>query len=227
MAEPEPGDGPYVGPRPFDREERTRFFGREQRPARSPRSWWRTASSSSTPPRGAGKTSLLNAGGAARLARGTEDGFEVLPPVPVCAGVWRPRRAGAEPVRGEPDIANLALRSRTPSGDRLDDRQGSARPPGPAPAWPTNCPRRGRSSSTSFRGALHALSRALGFSAARSSSRSATRFEQDPLLRRRARGCARDFIAQARRYAALAPPDPDGAPGCGSSRCGAGGARSA
>jgi Novel STAND NTPase 1 len=79
MADPNAGDGPYVGPRPFEAEERERFFGRDEEA--------RAVASLIVAHRvvvlyaasGAGKTSLLNAGVIPLLE--TDDGFDVLPPV--------------------------------------------------------------------------------------------------------------------------------------------------
>ena len=62
VPEPRPDDGPYVGPRPFDREDRARFFGRDHEARmlrvarrRAPLVLLYAAS-------GAGKTSLLERG---------------------------------------------------------------------------------------------------------------------------------------------------------------------
>ncbi|MEA2242973.1 MAG: hypothetical protein QOD24_2529 [Solirubrobacteraceae bacterium] len=79
MADTGADDGPYVGPRPFESQERERFFGRDEEA--------RAVASLVVAHRvvvlyaasGAGKTSLLNAGVAPLLQM--DDGFEVLPPV--------------------------------------------------------------------------------------------------------------------------------------------------
>ena len=110
------GDGPYVGPRPFARAERERFFGRAEEA--------RTLASLVVAHRvvlvyaasGAGKTSLLNAGLIPLLE--DEDGFEVFAPVRL--------RGLAEPdSRRNPYVVNLLanlareLGEEPPPGDSL------------------------------------------------------------------------------------------------------------
>src|SRR5947208_3048712 len=83
MAESLVADGPYVGPRPFERTEHTRFFGRDEEAREllslvvAHRVVLLYAAS------GAGKTSLLNAGLGPLLEH--EEGFELLPPARVRA----------------------------------------------------------------------------------------------------------------------------------------------
>jgi hypothetical protein len=117
LAERRTTDGPYVGPRPFDFEERALFFGRGQEA--------QALASLIVAHRvvllyavsGAGKTSLLNAGVIPQLEA---DGFEVLPPV-------RLRGLAAAGDRENPFIANLvanlarALESEAEEPDTLTD----------------------------------------------------------------------------------------------------------
>ena len=105
---------PYVGPRPFDRAERGRFYGRDQE-ARAlvslvvaHRVVLLYAAS------GAGKTSLLNAGLVPLLEE--EDGFEVLPAACGCRASSAGRRW--QPVPDQPARATShATPAPTPTAD--------------------------------------------------------------------------------------------------------------
>jgi WD40 repeat protein len=104
-------DGPYVGPRPFDRAERARFFGRDHEAqalaslvVAHPVVLLYAAS-------GAGKTSLLNAGAIPLLE--DDDGFEVLPTVRL-QGLAEPED------EGNPYLRNLLTNLAREVGDESD-----------------------------------------------------------------------------------------------------------
>ena len=77
---PMPNDSPYVGPRPFEREDSGRFFGRERETAELLSLVVAHRVTVFYAPSGAGKTSLLKAGLIPHLEA---KGFEVLPPTRV------------------------------------------------------------------------------------------------------------------------------------------------
>jgi hypothetical protein len=192
----DPGTAPYVGPRPFDREERARFFGRghEARALASLIVAHRVVLLYAAS--GAGKTSLLNAGVIPSLE--DDDDFEVFPPVRL--------RGLADPLEsGNPYVENLLGNLARGAGD--DD------PPEPTlAAFLAARPRRCAHADLPAPRALvidqfeelftlypeRWQQRAGVFDQLREA------LEQDPLLRV-VLAIREDFIAQLDRYADLVP----------------------
>ena len=194
----EPGitrDGPYVGPRPFDREERARFFGRghEARALASLIVAHRVVLLYAAS--GAGKTSLLNAGVIPSLE---DDDFEVFPPVRL-RGLADPRESG------NPYVENLLANLARGAGDDRPDEPSLA-------AFLAGRPRRSGHDALPAPRALviDQFEELFTLYPERWPQRSEVfdqlreALEQDPLLRV-VLAIREDFIAQLDPYAALVP----------------------